>query len=108
MRRAGEQAANGIRERTRRGIDEDGRPFAPGADGQRVDMSASGRMLNDLTVLEATNYSLKIGFKTDPSARIAALHDAGTSRMPSRRFLGLSAAMVDGLVRFLKARLGQR
>lgn len=108
MRAAGELVAADVRARTRAGLDADGQRFAPGADGDPVDLRASGQMLADLGVIEATDHGVKVGFKTERSARIAGYHESGTRTMPARPFVGLSRAMVDGVVRFLKQRMGKR
>ena len=58
-------------------------------------------------IIEATDHGVKVGFATERLARLAALHESGTKHMPARPFLGLSRAMVDRVVRFLKARMGK-
>ena len=88
-------------------IGADGGPFAPAADGNRVDFQTTGQMLAELWVIEATDKRVRAGFATERSPRLAALHEEGTSRMPAR-FLRLSSAMVTELVRFLKDRMGKR
>jgi len=107
MRQAGEMVAADIRERTASGRDADGRGFAPGTDGAPVDLRASGQMLDDLVVTEATDQRVRVGFKTDRSERIAALHESGTRNMPARPFVGVSRAMVERVMRLLKARMGK-
>jgi hypothetical protein len=102
MREALQEAANSTRRRTASGLDEDGKPFAAGADGQPVDLSASGRMLDDYNVTSATETRGTLGFSTDRSARLAALHEQGTRYMPARRFLGLDRRQRDAVFRWLK------
>ena len=96
-----------VRERTARGLDEEGHPFAGGADGQPVDLQATGQMLADLEVIEATETGVRVGFRTERSARLAALHEQGISRMPARRSSGLSEAMLKVVAQFIKTRDGK-
>ncbi|MCC7241203.1 MAG: phage virion morphogenesis protein [Acidobacteria bacterium] len=107
MRRVGEDIAADVRQRTASGRDADGAAFAPGADGEPVDLRDSGRMLDDLTVLEASDRGVKVGFKTERSARIAQYHETGTKHMPARPFIAMSRAMVERAVGLIKARLGK-
>ena len=73
MREIGDFATRIIRTRTERMIDVHGNTFAPLSEGyaaqkqkalghSRPDLVVSGRMLNDMAVLEVTDRSLSIGF----------------------------------------------
>ena len=90
-------------------MDAEGRPFEPGAEGERRSICARAGPDAEPTcvVTEATDHGVKVGFATERLARLAALHESGTKHMPARPFLGLSRAMVDRVVRFLKARMGK-
>lgn len=64
-------------------------------------------MLADLQLIEASDYGVKVGFRTERSERIARYHEEGTRHMPRRPFVGLTAATKDRIVRFLKQRMGK-
>lgn len=106
MREAGRRIADDIKAQTARGVDADGRVFAKTNDGSVPDLSESGQMIDDFGVLSADETGVRVGFRTERSARIAAFHEEGTSRMPRRSFVGVTAATLDRVVRFLKARMG--
>jgi hypothetical protein len=107
MREAGEQVAADIKQRTEQGRDAEGRAFARGATGEPVDLRATGQMLDDLVVTEVDAHRVRVGFRTERSAKLAELHEHGTSRMPARPFMRASAAAVARVVRLLKARIGR-
>lgn len=105
MRAAGQQIAEDVRDRTRAGVDAEGRPFAPHEGeqaGERVDLADTGQMLRDLEVLEATEHGVKVGFRTARSERLAALHEQGTRHMPARPFLALSSATIERVMQILR------
>ena len=105
MRRVGKTLRDQTVERTRRGLDEEGKAFAPsahpdsGQGGQSVDLQGSGEMLRDYDVVAATDHSVGLGFTSERSATIAALHDAGTRNMPARKFVGVPIGWVMAALR---------
>lgn len=140
MREVGELAVRMIRERTRAGQDAHDRPFTaytPAYAARRqkeghgtspVTLTVSGRMLNDLAVINATEGKATLGFRstggTAPTGKGLTLiqrsrgvgaetkaiaHDrdgVGASRT-IRKFMGLTPAQIgtirDRVVRYLAA-----
>jgi hypothetical protein len=107
MREAGNELATKIKERTLRGLDEDGRRFEPTESGAPADLHASGRLLDDLGVVEASNRRVVVGFRTERSRRIAGYLQHGTSNMPARPFLGVPARWAVDILRRLVQRRGR-
>lgn len=107
MRAAGQAVADDIKQRTTAGRAADGRAFERGADGGPVDLKATGQMLNDLVVIEATDRSVKVGFRTERSERIARYHEEGTKHMPARPFMRLGRAALDRVLRVFRERVGK-
>lgn len=75
MREVGDFAVRRIRTRTEQGIDQDGIAFTPLSEGyakqkrkelghSRADLTLSGRMLNDMGVVAATERSVEISFRS--------------------------------------------
>lgn len=75
MREIGDFATNRIRRRTEQGIDQHERPFVPLSSGyakqkakalghSRADLTVSGRMLNDMGVVAATDRAVEISFRS--------------------------------------------
>lgn len=75
MQEIGDFATNRIRERTEKGIDQEGRAFRPLSQGyakrkqqalghSRADLTVSGRMLNDMGPVAATETSVEISFRS--------------------------------------------
>jgi hypothetical protein len=115
MRRAGEDLADQIRERTTQGLDEDRRKFAPYAAstlarsakrsntrGPIVDLSDTGQMMADLGVVRASRKGFGLGFRTRRSEKLADFHTSGAGRLPVRRFLGIPQSWINDLIRRLK------
>jgi len=98
MRKAADEVIDKIKARTLAGTDETGRAFAPTATGAPADLRETGQLLADLAVLEATKHKVRVGFRTERSARVASYLQNGTSRMKARPFIGLPARWVDAFV----------
>lgn len=75
MREIGLLARERIQRRTRQGMGPDGAPFAPLSEGyakrkqaelgtSSPDLTVSGRMLNDMTITDATDTSVTLGWNT--------------------------------------------
>ena len=105
MRRAGEELAVKIENRTLSGRDENNQPFAPLAQPKygkdKADLHDTGQMFGDFGVVKATTKSVGLGFRTRRSERIADYHQAGTRNMPARPFLGVTDRWVADIMRRL-------
>lgn len=111
----GEWAVARIKERTRRGIGSDGRPFKPyeestrKRDGSRgrVDLDKDGRLLGALRVLKAApglgGLDIRIGVTSDLERLAGYLHN-GTRHMDARPWLGLTREDLRDLAAFLEKR----
>jgi hypothetical protein len=112
MRKAGEELAVKIENRTLRGRDENNQPFAPLAQpkygSDRSTLHDTSRMFEDFGVVEASRKRFVLGFRSRRSERIAEYHQHGTRRMPARPFLGVPARWVTDLVRALVRRRRRR
>jgi hypothetical protein len=130
MREAGELLVRRIRTRTEAGTSVNGsafRDYSPGYAAQkraalghsRVDLTVSGRMLNDMHVTSTTNKSATISFVSQGGgaaggtfiqrSRALGAADKALYNNPSREFFGASEedeqAIADGLERLIRARL---
>ena len=90
LRALGPKLALGVATRTRRGVDVDGRPFAPRADGSPSRLNESGAMLSSMRAMSAPG-GVAIGFGDPRQAAKAAAHQSGGRGRPARRFFGLDA-----------------
>lgn len=131
LREAGDLLVRRIRTRTEAGQDVHGagfRNYSPGyaaakqeALGHaRVDLTVSGRMLNDMQVTDVTPTTATITFVSQGGgaaggtfiqrSRSLGAADKAAFNNPSREFFGASdedeTAIADGLERLLEARLG--
>jgi hypothetical protein len=132
MRDAGDLLVRRIRTRTEGGTDVRGaafRDYSPGYEAAkraalghaRVDLTVSGRMLNDMQVTSVTNKTATISFVSQGggsvggtfiqrSRAMGAADKAGYNN-PTREFFGASEedeqAVVDALDRVLQARFNQ-
>jgi hypothetical protein len=132
MREVGDLLVRRIRTRTEGGKDVHGAPFAeysPGYAAQkmealghaRVDLTVSGRMLNDMHVTATTPTTATISFVSQGGgssggtfiqrSRSMGAADKAQYNNPSREFFGASEedeqAVASGLERLLQARWGK-
>ncbi len=87
-----------IKQRTKAGLDSDLRPFTPykrGKKGGRVDLDASGEMLGAIEVRVVSDTEAVVGIFDPVQQRKAIVHQLGLSRMPVRRFFGVSRSDTD-------------
>jgi phage gpG-like protein len=133
MRDVGDLATRLIRTRTERGVDVNGSSFVGYSEGYaaakraalghaNVDLTVSGRMLNDMQVTSATERSVTISFISQGGgasggtfiqrSRSLGAADKAAYNNPSREFFGLSSeneqAIVDALDRVLTQRFEQQ
>ena len=133
MRDVGDLLVRRIRTRTESGLDARGgafRSYSPGYERQkrealghaRVDLTVSGRMLNDMQVTSATNESATISFISQGGgssggtfiqrSRAMGAADKAAFNNPTREFFDVSGAdeqaVVDALERVLQQRLGSQ
>jgi phage gpG-like protein len=132
MREAGDMLLRRIRTRTENGVDVNGAAFAPYSDGyasqksaelghSRVDLTVSGRMLNDMHVTATTNRTATISFVSQGGggssggtfiqrSRSMGAADKAAFNNPRREFFAASdedeQAIADGLEKLLMKRLG--
>jgi phage gpG-like protein len=131
MREAGDMLLRRIRTRTENGLDVNGAAFAPYSDGyaalksaelghSRVDLTVSGRMLNDMQVTATTNRTATISFVSQGGgssggtfiqrSRSLGAADKAVFNNPKREFFAASdedeQAIADGLEKLLMRRLG--
>jgi phage gpG-like protein len=131
MREAGDMLLRRIRTRTENGLDVNGAAFAPYSDGyaaqkseelghSRVDLTVSGRMLNDMHVTATTNRTATISFVSQGGgssggtfiqrSRSMGAADKAAFNNPKREFFAASdedeQAIADGLEKLLTKRLG--
>jgi len=132
MHDVGDLLVRRIRTRTEGGYDVNGASFAPyNADyakakraalgHSRVDLTVSGRMLNDMQVVETTDKTVTISFISQGGgasggtfiqrSRSLGAADKAEFNDPSRHFFGASTedeeAILQALERVLQARLDQ-
>lgn len=132
MREVGDLLVRRIRTRTEGGKDVQGsafRSYSPDYAEQkkqalghnRVDLTVSGRMLNDMQVTETTKHSATISFVSQGGSssggtliqrsRAMGAADKALYNNPSREFFGASEedeqAIADGLERLLTARFAK-
>jgi phage gpG-like protein len=130
MREAGDFLVRRIRTRTENGVDVNGaafRGYSPdyaaakraALGHSRVDLTVSGRMLNDMQVTSSTNKSVTISFVSQggsstggtfiQKSRGLGAADKAIYNNPSREFFGASEedaqAVANALERMLSARL---
>jgi len=89
-----------IKQRTKAGLDVDLRPFTSyksGKGGGRVDLSSSGEMLGAIEVRVVSDTEAVIGIFDPLQQRKAVVHQLGLSKMPVRRFFGVSGSDTDTL-----------
>lgn len=105
MRKAGEQLAVKIENRTLRGLDENNREFIelaePKYGSTRADLHDTGKMFEDFGVVEASRKRFVLGFRSKRAEQIAGFHQHGTSKMPARPFLGVPRRWVTDIFRAL-------
>jgi hypothetical protein len=131
MREAGDMLLRRIRTRTENGVDVNGAAFAPYSDGyasqksaelghSRVDLTVSGRMLNDMQVTATTTRTATISFVSQGGgssggtfiqrSRSMGAADKAAFNNPRREFFAASdedeQAIADGLEKLLMKRLG--
>jgi hypothetical protein len=133
MRDVGEVLIRRIRTRTESGVDVRGAAFRSYSEGyarakqnalghSRVDLTVSGRMLNDLHVTSASKGSVTISFVSQGGgnaggtfiqrSRAMGAADKAAFNNPTREFFGASEedgqAIVDALERVLDRRFNQK
>ncbi len=129
MRDVGEFATRLIRTRTEAGTDAQGSAFAAYSPGYaarkraelghaKVDLTVSGRMLNDMQVTSATERSVTISFISQGGgggggtfiqrSRSLGAADKAAYNNPSREFFGLSSENEQAIVEALDRMLTQR
>jgi hypothetical protein len=131
MREVGDMLLRRIRTRTENGLDVNGAAFAPYSDGyasqksaelghSRVDLTVSGRMLNDMQVTATTTRTATISFVSQGGgssggtfiqrSRSMGAADKAAFNNPRREFFAASdedeQAIADGLEKLLMKRLG--
>jgi hypothetical protein len=130
MRDVGDLLVRRIRTRTENGVDVNGASFAPYSPGyaaakrealghSRVDLTVSGRMLNDMQVTSSTKSTVTISFVSQGGSSVGGTFiqksrglgaaDKAAFNNPSREFFSASEedeqAIVTALDRVLTARL---
>lgn len=102
MRRLGQALIDFIRDRTRRGYDEDGRTFKPYSPAYarikgttRPDLTKSGAMLDRLMVLNSSPKQVIIGWRSLELYDRAGYMQRGYGKRPARRFMGVPATRVS-------------
>jgi hypothetical protein len=133
MREAGELLLRRIRTRTESGVDVNGAGFANYSPGyadrkraelghSRVDLTVSGRMLNDMQVTGTTKTTATISFVSQGGgasggtfiqrSRSLGAADKAAYNNPTREFFGASdedeRLIAEGLERLLTARLADK
>ena len=129
LERIGRELVKTIKERTAKGIDKNGAPFAPYSDEyieskefaiarkspSNVNLKLTGEMLTDLEVLEvdARSGTIVVGYSGGESQAKAHGHITGangTGNLPVRNFLGVSSQEIATVLsklpdaeRFMKA-----
>lgn len=88
------------------GLDEDNNPFAPYANStakrkgkRQPDLTATGLMLDRLTIRERGQAAVTIEPGTNRDRRILIFHVRGTRRMPRRDFFGVTPEELNTLQR---------
>ena len=97
MRPLAERAAEHVRQRTRRGLDANGKPFAPLANGRPSTLERSGDMVRRFGPRQVTDRGFVLG-PHPADARKAIFHQVG-KRRPRRTWVGLSPREVEHLIR---------
>lgn len=107
MQQVGEDMVEHVVTRTRGGRDEGGRSFVrysprgPKA-GQRVDLTESREMLDNLQVTRVGTRSVTIGF-TDPKQEAKArAHQYGKGNVPRRAFMGVGKDAIRRIVAIVR------
>jgi hypothetical protein len=121
MKEIGDMAVEEIVSRTESGVDADGKPFkaysadyakrkvADGGLGRVNLRGAKGgghQMLDDIGVVDVSDNSVTVGFRTARKMELATYHDqlgAGKSRV-IRRFFDVSKNFPDKVVNLIKKR----
>lgn len=111
----GDWTVERIRERTRRGVSSEGRPFTPYRDSTRkregaagrVDLDKDGALLRSLRVLRAVatrqGFDVRVGVSSDLEKLAGFLH-YGTRNMAPRPWLALSREDLRDLDTYLERR----
>lgn len=111
IREIAESVASYIGERTRDGLDVNGKPFkkqyseayiesAPYEafkDSNEVNLDLSGEMLNSLYVLDAAGNSFRIGWRDAVNTAKAFNHNTGDT-LPKREFFGVKTRELDSIL----------
>ena len=94
MRPLAERTARRIRDRTRRGRDVRGRPFARMADGSRADLRDSGKMVDSFRPVAISDRGFVLAPAGRKEIRKAILHQLG-KRRPKRQWVGVTHDEID-------------
>jgi hypothetical protein len=108
MLRAGNRHKKEVKDRTRGGLSQNRRSFAPYSaayarqKGQtNVDLWLTGAMQRGYKVIEVDRHHYRLGW-TDPELEARGLaHQRGTGRLPARRWLGVSDTFLKSQRTFL-------
>ena len=106
MRPLAERTARKIRDRTRRGRDVNGRPFAPLESGKKSTLERTGKMVDSFKPVSVTDrqFVLAPGRK---ERRKALFHQVGKGR-PRRTWIGLGAEIEDEIDQVITEWMGRR
>lgn len=129
MRDVGDLLVRRIRTRTENGIDVNGAAFKPYSPGyaaakrgalghSRVDLTVSGRMLNDMQATTATNKTVTVSFISQGGSSVGGTFiqrsrglgaaDKAAFNNPSREFFAASEEDEQAIARALEAALTER
>ena len=97
--RAGLQLKEIILDKTDRGIDQDGKRFAPYSQSYadekgktKVDLQDTNRMLQSISARPEGKNKVKLFFRSQREANKALFHQKGLGKLPERKFFGFSKA----------------
>ena len=93
--KAAADLARGVRERTERGVDVDGRRFIAKMSGEPSNLHDSGMMVASFRPIVVRPQGFILGVRDRRARARARLHVDGVGRLPMRQWIGVDADQVE-------------